>query len=234
MPLSPSLFWRENAHLLVPAWTQHFLHLRAQESLSSLAEDGKLDACLPDVDAIFRAFDLLAPEDCRVVLLGQDPYPSPEDAMGLAFSSPAPKLPASLRNIFKELEADLGISSPQTGDLTHWTRQGVLLANAALTIGADGKSHGPYWLRFTRQWVTALAARHPVVWILWGNQAQNWKPHILVESNEAGIKHAIIESAHPSPLSAYRGFFGSRPFSRANAALREMGRSEICWGASEI
>lgn len=204
-----------------------FLQSPALAAIDALTQDDLLGRCLPERSAIFKAFEI-HPASVRVVLLGQDPYPNAADAMGLAFSSPAPRLPASLRNIFKELAADLG-TLRTAGNLSPWVAQGVLLANTALTVGLDGKSHFPYWTQFTRAWIAALAASHPVVWILWGKHAQSWKAAILDAGNARGIAHAIIESAHPSPLSAYRGFFGSRPFSQANAALQKMGYAEIVW-----
>lgn len=210
-------------------WNAGVFALRspALEAINALAANDLLERCLPEQPAIFKAFEI-PPASVRVVLLGQDPYPNAADAMGLAFSSPAPKLPASLRNIFKELAADLG-TLRTSGSLSHWATQGVLLANTALTVGQDGQSHFPYWVKFTQAWIASLAAHHAVVWLLWGKHAQSWKPAILDAGNAHGIAHVIIESVHPSPLSAYRGFFGSRPFSQANAALQAMGYAEIIW-----
>lgn len=204
-----------------------FLRSPALDAIDALAENDLLENCLPTKSAIFRAFET-RPADVRVVVLGQDPYPNAADAMGLAFSSPASKLPASLRNIFKELESDLGVVRT-AGDLSPWAAQGVLLANTALTVGMDGKSHFPYWMNFTRSWIESLAGDHPVVWILWGKHAQSWQIKILEAGHERGIEHTLIASAHPSPLSAHRGFFGSKPFSKANAALKASGQKEIAW-----
>lgn len=203
--------------------------MRANEALVSLTEDKLLEKSLPEKAAIFRAFDLVPPEEVRVVCLGQDPYPAPGDAMGLAFSSNATKLPASLRNIYKEMANDLGIVAPPTGDLTHLAYQGVLLANTALTLGCDGKSHFKHWRSFTETWITALASTRPVVWILWGNHAKQWRPLIESKSAERRLVPIIIESVHPSPLSARRGFFGSKPFSRTNEGLRKLGLPPIQW-----
>lgn len=205
---------------------------QANAVMDTLAAEGHLnDGFLPDARHVFRAFAALSPTACRVVVLGQDPYPNPEDAMGLAFSSPATKLPASLRNIFKELQVDVGIPLPLSGDLSGWLRQGVMLANVGLTLGlaANGRSHLTAWHEFARTWIEALAAGKPIVWILWGKHAQRWKP--LIEER-GGRRHIIIESVHPSPLSAHRGFFGSKPFSKTNAALQQLGLPAIDWSRS--
>lgn len=206
-----------------------FLHPKAHRAVDALAQNDLLDLSLPLSSLIFRAFEMVSPADVRVVILGQDPYPNKVDAMGLAFSSLAPKPPASLRNIYKELASDLGVPPPCSGDLSHWATQGVLLANTALTVGLDGKSHFAYWSEFTRAWIESLAAHHPLIWILWGKHAQSWKPSIIDNSATKNIAHVIIESPHPSPLSAHRGFFGSRPFSKANYALVNLGLGEVDW-----
>lgn len=179
---------------------------------------------LPCRANIFRAFELLAPDAVSVCLIGQDPYPTPGDAMGLSFSVPSErKLPRSLRNIFVEMQSDIGAHPPH-GDLTSWARQGVLLANSSLTTlpGVAG-AHTAEWSGFTRSWVRFLGdQKQPIVWVLWGNHAQRFRDLI-------GPQHIIIESAHPSPLSARRGFFGSRPFSRINDALVSLGKQPINW-----
>lgn len=218
---------------LIPLWSAASngrLAAEAQKAISRLAEIGSLDAILPAKQDIFRAFDRVSPLACRVAVIGQDPYPDPGDAMGLAFSSRARSLPASLRNIYKELVDDLAVMPPTTGDLSSWVKQGVLLANTSLTLGLDGKSHFDIWAGFTQEWVKVLASNRPIVWFLWGKHAQAWKKEI--ERHGQGIPHCVIESAHPSPLSARRGFFGSKPFSKANAALRSLGIQEINWGES--
>lgn len=222
--------WGEKG--LIPLWSaaSDGLAAEAQKAISRLAETGALDTTLPAKQDIFRAFDRVPPLACRVAVIGQDPYPGPGDAMGLAFSSRARSLPASLRNIYKELVDDLAVMPPTTGDLSSWVEQGVLLANTSLTLGADGKSHFDIWAGFTQEWVRVLASSHPIVWFLWGKHAQAWKKEI--ESHGHGIPHCVIESAHPSPLSARRGFFGSKPFSKANAALRGLGVQEIKWGGA--
>jgi len=223
--------WRRNGSMPVPGWIDErggYLHMHVYDTLRRLDEDGLLENCLPEKTAIFRAFDLVRFEDVRVVVLGQDPYPDPKDAMGLAFSSRAAKLPASLRNIYKEMQDDIG-GCPPNGDLTKLAYQGVLLANTSLTLGKGGESHAVYWHNFTKTWITALALRKPVVWILWGKHAQAWRGIIQEKGRYSGQKQVVIESAHPSPLSARHGFFGSRPFSKANEALVEMGAVPIDW-----
>jgi uracil-DNA glycosylase len=180
---------------------------------------------LPDSRAILNSFTRpLA--DVRVLIVGQDPYPTPGDAMGLSFSvSRGRPMPRSLANIARELEADTG-ERLLTGDLTAWADQGVMLLNRCLTVapGAPGSHRGKGWEQFTAHAIGALVARGgPLVAILWGKDAQGLAP-MLGEVPR-------IESPHPSPLSAYRGFFGSRPFSRANALLEQQGAASIRWAA---
>ncbi|WP_341858960.1 uracil-DNA glycosylase [Qipengyuania sp. GPGPB31] len=176
------------------------------------------------------ALELTPLDAVKVVILGQDPYHGPGQAMGLCFAVPeGVKVPPSLANIYKELEADLGIARPAHGDLSAWARRGVLLLNSTLTVeGGKAASHaGRGWETVTDACVAAVAARaEPSVFILWGSHAQAKAKRI--EGLRAG-QHCVIESPHPSPLSAYRGFFGSRPFSRANAFLTERGRAPVDW-----
>lgn len=180
---------------------------------------------LPDGDHVLRAFSRpLA--DVRVLIIGQDPYPTPGHAMGLAFSVNADvrPLPASLRNIYRELEADLGIAPAAHGDLTAWFEQGVLLLNRVLTVrpGAPASHRGKGWEEITTCAVSALTRRGgPLVAILWGRDAQRVTP-LLGDI-------PVIASAHPSPLAARHGFFGSRPFSTANRVLEEQGAAPINW-----
>ncbi|URM92272.1 uracil-DNA glycosylase [Streptomyces sp. MRC013] len=176
----------------------------------------------PDVLRAFRQpFD-----EVKVLIVGQDPYPTPGHAVGLSFSV-APDvrpLPGSLENIFRELHADLGLPRPSTGDLTPWTRQGVLLLNRALTTAprTPGAHRGKGWEEVTEQAIRALAARgKPLVSVLWGRDARNLRP--LLGDLPA------LESAHPSPMSADRGFFGSRPFSRTNDLLLRQGAEPVDW-----
>lgn len=179
---------------------------------------------LPPQADILRAFTYPF-EDVRVVILGQDPYPTVGNAMGLAFSvRGGVALPPSLKNIFKELQDDLGCPPRTSGDLSDWANQGVCLLNRVLTVeaGATDSHRDLGWERVTDQALRALSGRGvPLVGILWGRQAQRAAP--MLEGA------ALIETAHPSPLSARRGFFGSRPFSTANALLTEAGAPPIRW-----
>jgi len=180
---------------------------------------------LPAGDLVLRAFRQPF-ADVRVLIVGQDPYPTPGHPVGLSFSvAPGVRpLPRSLANIFREYSADLGHPSPSSGDLTPWTERGVLLLNRVLTVtpGKPGSHRGKGWEAVTEQAIRALAARGaPLVAILWGRDARSLAP--LLD----GVP--LIESAHPSPLSADYGFFGSRPFSRASALLERQGGAEIDW-----
>ena len=177
-----------------------------------------------------KALELTPLDEVKVVILGQDPYHGPGQAMGLCFSVPeGVKIPPSLVNIYKELEADLGVARADHGDLSKWARQGVLLLNNTLTVeAAKASSHAKRgWDAITDACVAAVAARdQPSVFILWGSHAQAKAKRI------AGLRegpHCVIESPHPSPLSAHRGFFGSKPFSRTNAFLSDHGREAIDW-----
>jgi uracil-DNA glycosylase len=181
----------------------------------------------PPADEVFAALHLTPYAEVKVVILGQDPYHGPDQAHGLCFSvRPGVPPPPSLQNIFKELEADLGITPPGHGCLDHWARQGVLLLNASLTVrqGRAASHQGKGWETFTDEVLRAVDDKpERVVFILWGASAR--KKKALVDRS----RHVVIESPHPSPLSASSGFFGSRPFSRANAALVEAGRTPVDW-----
>ncbi|MFS8131435.1 MAG: uracil-DNA glycosylase [Candidatus Dojkabacteria bacterium] len=176
---------------------------------------------------IFRAFDECSFEDCRVVILGQDPYHSPKTANGLSFSVDSPKrIPPSLQNIYKEMKTDLEIEPPTNGDLSNWARQGVLLLNSVLTVeeGKPGSHAKKGWEKFTDAVIKLVSyKKEHVVFFLWGAYAQ--KKGAVIDRS----KHLVIESAHPSPFSVERGFYGSKPFSRANAYLKEHGVKEIKW-----
>ncbi len=214
--------------LVAPDWAD------ALEPVATVVQDvgeflrGELAAgrgYLPAGEHVLRAFGRpLA--DVRVLVVGQDPYPTPGHAVGLSFSV-APDvrpLPRSLQNIYRELQSDCGIAPAASGDLTHWFDQGVLLLNRVLTVrpGMAGSHRGRGWEAVTARAIDALVARGgPLVAILWGRDAQSLTPAL------GGVP--IIASAHPSPLSADRGFFGSRPFSRTNAALVEQGAEPIDW-----
>jgi len=179
---------------------------------------------LPAGPNVLRAFTQpLA--DVRVLIVGQDPYPTPGHAIGLSFSvAPGVAPPRSLNNIFRELGDDLGVKRPSSGDLTPWSQRGVLLLNRVLTVqpGNSGSHRRKGWEDVTDQAIRALVARdEPLVAILWGNDAQTLRPMLT--------DVPIIASAHPSPMSADRGFFGSKPFSRVNAELEDLGADPIDW-----
>ena len=179
----------------------------------------------------FRALDLTPLDDVRVVILGQDPYHGEGQAHGLCFSvRPGVRTPPSLVNIYKELESDLGIAPARHGFLEHWAKQGVLLLNSVLTVQmAQAASHqGRGWERFTDAVIRLVNARAaPTVFMLWGSYAQ--KKAAFVDSVDKGGRHLVLKAPHPSPLSAYAGFFGCRHFSKANAFLAANGREPIDW-----
>ena len=180
----------------------------------------------PKSTDVFKALHLTPYKDVKVVILGQDPYHNDGQAMGLSFSVPSGMpLPPSLQNIYKELKTDLGVER-SVGDLTDWAQQGVLLLNAVLTVRAhQAASHqGKGWEQFTDAILKAVSDKQEhVVFILWGGFARKKKALIDI------TKHTVIESAHPSPLSAYNGFFGSKPFSKANDAVIAHGQAPIVW-----
>lgn len=181
----------------------------------------------PDMYSIFNALKLTPLSKVRAVILGQDPYHEPGQAMGLCFSvGDSTRLPPSLVNIYKELESDLGLPPSKSGDLSCWARQGVLLLNTVLTVRrGEANSHRRMgWEQLTDRIISCVnEKKEPVVFMLWGREARSKKS--LITSG----RHLVIESAHPSPLSAYYGFFGSRPFSRANSFLEENGVQPIDW-----
>lgn len=192
-----------------------------------LKEEYETKTIYPAKEDIFNALHYTSYEDVKVVLLGQDPYHGPNQAHGLSFSvQPGVKAPPSLRNIFKELQDDLGLPIPPDGYLKSWADKGVLLLNTVLTV-RDGEAHshkGMGWETFTDTVIQSLNEKdEPVVFLLWGRPAQSKLP--LIDTT----KHYVLTSAHPSPLSARRGFFGSKPFSKTNELLRSAGRSEIDW-----
>ena len=216
---------------LPPLWQDLLAHETTTPYWSTLqnfvAAERQVANVYPPLGATFHAFALTAPAEVRVVVLGQDPYHSQGQANGLCFSvANGVKIPPSLRNIYKELHADLGIAPSTSGDLTSWARQGVLLLNATLTVRQDGagthQGHG--WEVFTDAVVRILGSqKSPIAFVLWGAFARNKKSLITQP------QHTIIESVHPSPLSAHNGFFGSKPFSRINQALRANGSDPIDW-----
>jgi uracil-DNA glycosylase len=214
--------------LVDPSWASALAPVTTQIAalgafLHAERESGR--GYLPAGQQVLRAF--AQPMDAvRVLIVGQDPYPSPGHAVGLAFSVPANMhpLPRSLQNIFQELETDLDVRRPRNGDLSRWTDRGVMLLNRVLTVepGATGSHRGKGWEIVTGQAISALSTRGgPLVAILWGQDAQSVEPSL---GNVPCIK-----SPHPSPLSAHTGFFGSRPFSRANDLLRQQSSDPIDW-----
>lgn len=180
---------------------------------------------LPQASDIFKALKLAPLEAVKVVILGQDPYPTPGHAHGLAFSCLGARLPASLKRIYRELGDDLGVAAPLSGDLSAWARQGVLLLNAALSVeaGQAGSHLGLGWDRLANEVIDAVSENSPAAaFILWGDKARARKSQI-------GPRHLVIESAHPSPLAARGDFLGSKPFSRTNAFLKEKEVRVIDW-----
>lgn len=185
----------------------------------------------PPHEDVLQAFEV--PFDkVKVVILGQDPYHGPGQAHGLCFSvRPGIEPPPSLKNILKELKSDLGIESPNHGCLYSWVKQGVFLLNTVLTVreGQPGSHQGYGWEIFTNEVIQKLNSReNPVIFILWGKYAQAKK--LIIDDME----HVVLSSAHPSPLSAWSGFFGSRPFSKTNSCLEKLGNTSIDWSISNI
>ena len=181
----------------------------------------------PEEKNVFNALKLTPFESVKVVILGQDPYHGFGQAHGLSFSvQKGTPLPPSLKNIYKELQEDIGGELPTEGDLSHWAKQGVLLLNTVLTVEeGNANSHkGKGWERLTNRLIESLnELKHPVIFILWGKPAQD-KEKLITNPN-----HVLLKAPHPSPLSAYRGFFGSKPFSKVNDILIQQGQTPICW-----
>lgn len=214
--------WRT---LLSPEFDQPYMK-SLQQFLTAEQALGK--TIYPSADQVFTAFNLTHLADVKVVILGQDPYHGPNQSHGLSFSVPSDvkKLPPSLKNIYKELHSDLGIPIATTGNLTHWAKQGVLLLNAILTVEArNAASHQKQgWETFTNKVIELLSDNcEGLVFVLWGAYAQ--KKGVLIDDD----KHLILKGIHPSPLSAHRGFFGSKPFSSINRYLTKNNKKEINW-----
>lgn len=204
-----------------PSWDVMLEPLK--DSIIQIFETLSINEFIPPTDRVFAALQYPL-DEVKVVIVGQDPYPNPDYADGFAFSiqEAVTPFPASLVNIFKELESDLGIAIPKTGNLERWSAQGVMLINRTLTT-IPGESHAHQrsgWLDITATIIGEVASRG-VIGILWGGNAH--------QLSELFMESAIIKSAHPSPLSAYRGFFGSKPFSRANELLTSRGITPILW-----
>ena len=198
------------------------------KNLSTFVQDEYLNQTVyPNQKDIFRAFDLCPFNQVKVVIIGQDPYHGPNQANGLSFAvHEHMRLPPSLKNMFKEIESDLHIQPEQNGDLSRWAKQGVLLLNATLTVRAQtpGSHQSKGWEEFTDSAIKKLSdEKEHLVFILWGNYAK--KKGMVIDRT----KHFVIESQHPSPFSAYNGFFGSKPFSKTNIYLKSLGEKEIDW-----
>lgn len=222
MSVNPTIHesWKE-------ALQGEFTHPYMEELKAFLVEEKKHYTIFPQGSHIFNAFNSTPFESVRVVILGQDPYHGAGQAHGLSFSvQQGTKFPPSLQNIFKELVDDIGCSYPTSGDLSHWAQEGVLLLNTLLTVRSgepfSHKDRG--WERFTDQVIRTLSAqREQIVFILWGSPAQ--KKSSLIDRT----KHLILTAPHPSPLSSYRGFFGSKPFSKTNEYLVSKNIKPIEW-----
>jgi len=212
--------WKE--HLQDQFHKEYFKHLT-----EFLKEDRKTHTIYPPGSKIFNAFDKCPFDKVEVVIIGQDPYHGPGQANGLCFSvSDGITMPPSLKNIFKEIHSDLGKPMPKTGNLERWAEQGVLLLNATLTVRANspGSHQGKGWEQFTDEVIRIVSEqKEHVVFLLWGAFAQ--KKEELIDSK----KHLILKSAHPSPFSADRGFFGNKHFSKANDYLIKQGKKSIDW-----
>ncbi len=221
-----------------PSWKKHLEREFEKDYFTQLTnfvkEEYKQYTVYPPGNLIFNAFNLCPFDEVKVVIIGQDPYHGPGQAHGLCFSvNDGVAFPPSLNNIFKEIKDDLGKDIPLTGNLTRWAQQGVLLLNATLTVRGEltdgsnnkaGSHQGKGWEEFTDAAIRALAEeRENIVFILWGSYAQRKGSFIDKK------RHLILTSAHPSPLSAYRGFFGNHHFSHANAYLKQNGKTGIDW-----
>jgi uracil-DNA glycosylase len=216
-------FWDDRSHR-APSQS-------ADALIAFVQKEYQTHECYPAPAHVLRAFETVPFDQVRVVILGQDPYHEPGQAHGLSFSvTDGTKLPPWLRNIYKEMYADLGIPSdtplPTSGDLSHWAGQGVLLLNSVLTVrrGEAASHRGCGWEQFTDAVLCALdASKQPIAFVLWGKDARAKRKYLT------NADHLVIESDHPSPLSAWRGFFGSRPFSRVNEYLVDKGCQSIEW-----
>lgn len=200
-----------------------------QKLIEFLKQEDLHKTIYPPKEKRLSALKLTPFDQVKVVIIGQDPYHEEGQAHGLAFSVEKGKFPPSLQNMFKELETDLNIPFAKTGNLTSWAKQGVLLLNTVLTVEAhQALSHqGKGWEEFTQKLIEKLAEFHPyLVFVLWGNKAKKFLPMIKK------YHHDVIMSAHPSPLSAHRGFFGSKPYSKINDYLSKHGKKEIDWRLS--
>ena len=219
----PELLPKDWAEALQPVLQPNYIG-RIQEFLDTVY---LIDTVYPERQNVFAALKETPLDKVKVVILGQDPYPNPDQAQGLSFSVPATMaLPKSLINIYKELVDDLNVDAPKDGDLRRWAEQGVLLLNTVLTVPAHhaGGHAGEVWEPLTDEIIKLVAQRdQATVFILWGKQAEN--KNSLIQ----GEKNLVLQAPHPSPLSAYRGFFGSKPFSQTNDFLQKNNRLPIKW-----
>ncbi len=203
-----------------------------KELANFIEKEYKEKQIFPPSDEVFNAFNYTPLDKVKVVILGQDPYHNEHEAEGLCFSvKKGVTIPPSLRNIYKELESDLGCTIPSHGSLVQWAKQGVLMLNTVLTVqaGAANSHKGMGWEMFTDEIIRILNKQNsPIVFILWGKPAQS-KKKMLINEN-----HLILEAPHPSPLSSYRGFFGSKPFSQVNEFLEKNGVETIDWQIDEL
>lgn len=212
--------WKER---LKPEFEKSYFH----DLINFVKEEKKQHTVFPPGSLIFNAFDKCPFDKVEVVIIGQDPYHGPGQANGLCFSvNDGVRQPPSLKNIFKEIEEDLGKPAPQSGNLERWAEQGVMLLNATLTVRANtaGSHQNKGWEEFTDEVIRKVSEeKENIVFILWGSYAQ--KKGQIIDAN----KHLVLKAAHPSPFSAYNGFFGCKHFSKTNEYLRKIGRKEIEW-----
>lgn len=231
-------FWPqapESWHALLPAWARFDGTEKAPLELEiAVMQAANANALCPPLASVWRAFELTAPSEVRVVLLGQDPYHGVGQAHGLAFSVADPTLsaPPSLRNMFKERASDLQLDETRATDLSDWAEQGVLMLNTSLTteLGTAGAHQHLGWELLIQTVLLNLMQSHEaLVWMLWGRPAQTLHTTLLRQHGQSRPMDTLIASPHPSPLAAYRGFWGSKPFSRANEALQSRGERPIRW-----
>lgn len=214
-----------------PSWRGALTEELAKDYIQKLNQKIEIEYTIhtiyPQYTDIFRAFELCPLDKIKVVILGQDPYHNPEQAMGMSFAVPkTTPIPPSLRNIFQEIYSDIGITPLNQGDLSRWAKQGVFLLNSILTVqdGKAGSHQGYGWEQFTDTIIQKISSHHPhIVFMLWGNYAQS--KELLIDSSS----HLILKTSHPSPLSAYRGFIGCKHFSQANNYLKKHHISPISW-----
>ena len=223
----------EIPEIFVPeAWSEYFVGLEVNEIYNHIVKKANGNQIYPPHKQIFNAFNLFEPKDLKVIIIGQDPYHNPNQANGLSFSvNKDIRIPPSLKNIFKELKDDIGISIPEQGDLTDWAKQGVLLLNNVLTVYRNSPNDDTHkiWMDVTNTLIKRISAKIPnIVFILWGNNAQKNKKYI---SNVELNNHLILEGGHPSPLNRNikKNFFGKKFFSNTNKYLIENSKEPIEW-----